>query len=42
MTRGERRQQKREKAWSKRTRANNRKALEVIIEAQRQRMRRQA
>ena len=42
MTRGERRQQKREKAWRKRTRANNRKALEVIIEAQRQRMRRQA
>ena len=39
MTKGERREQKRERALAKRRRANNRKNLEVIIEAQRQRMR---
>ena len=39
MTKGERREQKRDKAVSKQRRANNRKSLEVIIEAQRQRMR---
>ncbi len=40
MTKGERREQKRERSVAKRRRANNRKNLEVIIEAQRQRMRR--
>ena len=39
VTKGERREQKRERALAKRRRANNRKNLEVIIEAQRQRMR---
>ena len=40
MTKGERREQKRERAVNKKRRANNRKNLEVIIEAQRQRFRR--
>ena len=40
VTKGERREQKRERSVTKRRRANNRKNLEVIIEAQRQRMRR--
>ena len=40
MTKGERREQKRERSVAKQRRANNRKSLEVIIEAQRQRMRR--
>ena len=40
VTKGERREQKQERAFAKRRRANNRKNLEVIIEAQRQRMRR--
>ena len=40
VTKGERREQKRERALAKRRRANNRKNLEVIIEAQRQRLRR--
>lgn len=40
MTKGERREQKRERAVAKRRRANNRKSLEVIIEAERIRMRR--
>ena len=38
MTRGERREQKRDRKYSKRNRANNRKSLEVIIDAQRRRM----
>ena len=39
MLKGERREQKRSKAWYKRHQKNNRKALEVIIEVQRQRIR---
>ena len=39
MLKGERREQKRDKAWYKRHQKNNRKALEVIIEVQRQRIR---
>ena len=38
MTKGERREQKRDRKYSKRNRANNRKNLEVIIVAQRRRM----
>ena len=33
-TKGERREQKQRKAWYKRYLANNRKSLEVIIQAQ--------
>lgn len=40
MTRGERREQKRKRAWYKDHMANNRKSLEVIIEAERIRLRR--
>ena len=39
MLKGDRREQKRRKAWYKRHQKNNRKALEVIIEVQRQRIR---
>ena len=39
MLKGERREQKRSKAWYKRHQHNNRKALEVIIEVQRKRIR---
>ena len=38
MVRGERREQKRERALAKRRRANNRKSLEVIIQARYQRL----
>ena len=38
MLKGERREQKRSRAWYKRHQHNNRKALEVIIEAQRKRL----
>jgi hypothetical protein len=39
MLKGERREQKRGRAWYKRHQHNNRKALEVIIEVERQRIR---
>ena len=39
MLKGDRREQKRRRAWYKRHQKNNRKALEVIIEVQRQRIR---
>ena len=39
MLKGERREQKRSRAWYKRHQKNNRKALEVIIEIQRERIR---
>ena len=39
MLKGDRREQKRRKAWYKRHQKNNRKALEVIIEIQRKRIR---
>ena len=39
MLKGERREQKRDKAWYKRHQKNNRKALEVLIEIQRKRIR---
>lgn len=38
MTKGERREEKKSRAWYKRNMHNNRKSLEVIIEAQRKRM----
>lgn len=38
MVRGERREQKRERALAKQQRANNRKSLEVIIQARNQRL----
>jgi len=34
VTKGERREQKKKRAWYKRHLANNRKALEVLIQAQ--------
>ena len=37
LTRGERREQKKNRAWYKKAYKNNRKALEVIIQAQRDR-----
>jgi len=39
-TKGERREQKRERAWYKKHMANNRKALEVIIQAKEARLKR--
>ena len=39
MLKGDRREQKRRRAWYKRNQKNNRKALEVIIEIQRERIR---
>ena len=39
MLKGERREEKRRRAWYKRHQHNNRKALEVIIEVERQRIR---
>ena len=38
MLKGDRREQKRRRAWYKRPQHNNRKDLEVIIEAQRKRL----
>jgi hypothetical protein len=40
MIKGERRDQKRDRAVAKQQRANNRKALEIIIQARHQRYRR--
>ena len=39
MLKGERREQKRSRAWYKRHQKNNRKALELLIEIQRKRIR---
>jgi hypothetical protein len=39
MLKGDRREQKRRKAWYKRHQKNNRKALEILIEIQRKRIR---